>query len=84
MLSSQKLAKQSERLWRKAPETPKERCSNSKKMLSAGGLIATAAMASATKEKEELHETHAMKQAAIGIGTPTKIASPESKPAKAS
>ena len=53
-------------------------------MLSAGGLIATAAMASATKEKEELHETHAINQASIGIGPPTKIASPESKPAKAS
>ena len=60
----------------------KERYSSSKRMLSAGGPSATAAMASAPKEKDELVKMSAGKQGAIGIGTPTIIATPGRKPAQ--
>ena len=51
-------------------------------MLSAGGLNATAAMASAPEEKETLVVRSAFNRWAIGIGEPTMLATPGSKPAQ--
>jgi hypothetical protein len=51
-------------------------------MLSVGGPNATAATACAPEEKETLVEMSAINPRAIGIITPTMLATPGSKPAQ--